>query len=212
MEKIMSIKIRKAKEEDSAFLAQMILQSSRAEKQLCIYDLIFEPKNDKELLKNIQKLTITTAKNSCHYSNFLVAEMDSKLVGSLCTYEPRIANRQSFCDALKEVGVTDAINSEYIEILNNCDFNVNKRTLIFEFMEEVEGFVDVGVMKELMTKSLLTARLKGYTIAQTIVEIGSLEILLYYKKLGFKEVQTKECELYKEKFGRAGLVLLSYEF
>jgi L-amino acid N-acyltransferase YncA len=79
-------------------------------------------------------------------------------------------------------------------------------------MEELEGFVDVGIMKALMQKSLLTARLKGYRIAQTVVEIGSLETLMYYKKLGFKEVDTKECELYKEKLGRPGLALLSYEF
>ena len=208
----MSIKIRKATAQDASFLAQMILQSSRAEKKICIYDLIFGTKNDKDLLENLEKLTVTTAKNSCHFSNFLLAEIDGKLVGSLCTYEPRIATRQAFCDALKEVGVVNSETSEAIEILNNCDFNVNNRTLIFDFMEEVEGFIDVGVMKELMVKSLLTARLKGYRIAQTVVEIGSLEIILYYKKLGFKEVDTKECELYKEKFGRAGLILLAYEF
>jgi len=79
-------------------------------------------------------------------------------------------------------------------------------------MEELEGFIDVGVLKALMQKSLLTARLKGYRIAQSIVEIGSLESIMYYKKMGFKEVATKECELYKEKFGRAGLTLLAIEF
>lgn len=208
----MSIKIRKATANDSSFLAQMILQSSRAEKKICMYDLIFNTNTDKDLLNNLEKLITTTAKNSCHFSNFLIAEMDGKSVGSLCSYEPRIANRQAFCDALKEVGIENAASSDYIEILNACDFELNTRTLIFDFMEEVEGFIDVGVMKELMVKSLLTARLKGYTIAQTIVEIGSLETLLYYKKLGFKEVKSKECELYREKFGRAGLVLLAYEF
>jgi len=39
-----------------------------------------------------------------------------------------------------------------------------------------------------------------------------LENILFYKKLGFKVVNEKECELYKEKFGRAGLVLLAIEF
>lgn len=208
----MSIKIRKASEIDAPFLAQMILQSSRAEKKICIYDLIFDTNNDKDILKGLEKLVTTKAKSSCHFSNFLIAQMDEKNVGTLCSYEPRIANRESFCDALKEIGIEDTINSEYIAILNACDFGLNTRTLMFDFMEELEGFIDVGVMKELMVKSLLTARLKGYAIAQTIVEIGSLETLLYYKKLGFKEVESKECEIYKEKFGRPGLVLLSYEF
>jgi len=208
----MSIKIRKATKDDAPFLAKMILQSSRAEKKICIYDLIFETNDDKEILKNLEKLTTTTAKNSSHYSNFLVAEVDGNLVGSLCAYEPRISTRETFFDSLTELGITNSADSEYIEILNVCDFKLNTRTLVFDYMEEVEDFIDVGVLKELMRKSLLTARLKGYSIAQTVVEIGSLEALLYYKKLGFKEVESKECELYREKFGRAGLVLLTYEF
>jgi len=208
----MSIKIRKATANDKSFLAQMILQSSRAEKKICIYDLIFATNDDKEILNNLEKLTTTIAKNYCHFSNFLVAEMDGQLVGSLCAYEPRISTKKSFYDSLEELGIDVSADSEYKQVLDVCDFNLNTRTLVFDFMEEKEGFIDVGVLKELMRKSLLTARLKGYSIAQTVVEIGSLEALLYYKKLGFKEIESKECELYREKFGRTGLVLLTYEF
>jgi len=121
----MSIKIRKATADDKSFIAQMILQSSRAEKKICIYDLIFNTNDDAEILKNLEKLTTTNAKNSCHYTNFLLAEVDGQLVGSLCTYEPRISTRQAFCDSLKELGIENAADSEYIEIMNACDFNLN---------------------------------------------------------------------------------------
>ena len=207
----MSIKIRKALIEDAPFLALMILQSSRAEKKHGMFDLIFATKKDEETLKYIEKLTKTNAKNQCHYSNFSIAEIDGRKVGSLCTYEPRIATRETFVEAIEELERDNGSN-EYLEILEACDFELNKRTLIFDFMEEIEGFIDVGVLKALMQNSLLTARLKGYRIAQAMVEIGSLEALLYYKKLGFKEIRQKECEIYKEKFGRAGLVLLAIEF
>jgi len=206
----MGIKIRKASLEDTKFLSQMILQSSRAGKKFGVFDLIFE-KSPRDILEDIESLTTTTSKNHCHYSNFLIAEIDGKKVGTLCSYEPRIATRDTFFESLKEMGCQEEAN-EYLNILNECDFELNNRTLIFDFMEEVEGFIDVGILKELMQKSLLTARLKGYRIAQTIVEIGSLEALLFYKKLGFKEIEEKECELYKEKFGRPGLVLLAIEF
>lgn len=207
----MAITIRKATENDSEFLAQMILQSSKAEKVECIFNLIFKSNNDSVVLESLAKLTLTKAKSQCHFSNFLIAELDGKCVGSLCTYEPRIATRQTFVDALMEVGCSEDV-SETLEVLYDCDFELNNRTLMFDYMEELEGFLDVGVLKALMQKSLLTARLKGYRIAQTIVEIGSLEMLLFYKKLGFTKVKEKECELYKEKFGRAGLVLLAVEF
>ena len=207
----MSIKIRKALIGDAPFLAQMMLQSSRAGKKVGMFDLIFGLKSDRDILDNLESLTQTSAKNHCHFSNFLIAEIDGQCVGSLCSYEPRIATRETFLQALKEIDCDENID-EFLEIQNVCDFNLNTRTLVFDFMEELEGFIDVGVLKALMQKSLLSARLKGYRIAQTMVEIGSLETMMVYKKLGFKEVREKECELYKEKFGRPGLVLLAFEF
>ena len=207
----MSIKIRKATTGDLKFLAQMMLQSSRAGKKIGLFDLVFNTTNDVEILEYLEALSQTTVKNQCHYSNFLIAELDGKSVGTLCSYEPRISTKQTFVDGLKEIGCKEDV-SDSLEVMYNCDFDLNNRTLMFDYMEELEGFIDVGVLKTLMQKSLLTARLKGYRIAQSIVEIGSLETLLFYKTLGFKEVKERECELYREKFGRNGLVLLSIEF
>lgn len=207
----MSITIRKATSADASFLAQMILQSTRADKKIGVFDLIFKTESDKKILENLEKLTNTTSKSNCHFSNFLVAEMDGKCVGSLASYEPRLITKETFMSALEEIGV-NAEESEYFGLMEICGFALNSRTLVFDYMEELEGFMDVGILKALMQKSLLTARLKGYRIAQTIVEIGSLETLLYYKKLGFQEVKRKDCEPYKEIFGRPGLVLLSVEF
>jgi len=207
----MSIKIRKATASDASFLAQMILQSSRAGKKEGIFDLLFETNDDNKILTHLEKLTQTTAKNHCHYNNFLIAEMDDKKVGTLCSYEPRIATKEVFVEALIECDSSEK-TSDILEILYSCDFGLNKRTLMFDFLEEVEGFIDVGILKALMQKSLLTARLKGYRIAQAVVEIGSLETILFYKKLGFNKVDEKECELYRETFGRTGLSLLALEF
>ncbi len=207
----MGINISKASASDAGFIARMILQSSRAEKKYGIYDLAFGTRSDEELLSYLEKMVVTQTKNHMHYSNFLVASMDSKKVGTICSYEPRISTHEAFKKSLEEIGF-DGDLSDYEEILSTCRFEQNNRTLNFDFMEELEGFVDVGVLKALMQKSLLAGRLKGYRIAQTIVEIGSLEIILLYKKLGFREVKQQECELYKEKFGRSGLVLLEIEF
>ncbi len=207
----MAIKIRKATVEDAPFLAEMILQSSRAGKKDGMFDLVFQTNDDAIILTRLEKLTQTTAKNHCHYTNFLIAELDAKSVGTLCSYEPRIATKEVLITAFKELGCREDVSTS-LEAFYGCEFNLNNRTLMFDYMEELEGFVDVGILKELMQKSLLTARLKGYRIAQTIIEIGSLESELFYKKLGFKKVDQKECELYREKFGRAGLMLLAIEF
>jgi len=207
----MSIKIRAAKLEDAPFLAEMMLQSSRAGKKIGIFDLIFATEDENVLLQKLEKLSQTEAKSHCNYRNFLIAEMDGQNVGTLCSYEPRRATKEIFIKALQEVGCGENV-SEVLEIVYGCDLNVSRAALLFDFMEEAEGFVDVGVVKALMQKSLLTARLKGYRIGQTIIEIGSLEAELYYKKMGFSVVDEKACDSYKESFGRSGLKLLSIEF
>ncbi len=103
----MSIKIRNATASDSKFLAQMILQSSRAGKKDGIFDLIFETNDDKTILIKLEALTQTTAKAHCHYSNFLIAELDGKSVGTLCSYEPRISTKEAFIEALHEIGCAE---------------------------------------------------------------------------------------------------------
>ena len=205
----MSITIIQAKAEDSHFLAEMILRSSRAGKRDGLFDLLFQT-DDHAILENLARLTQTDSKSHCHYSNFLIAQVDGKPVGTLCSYEPRIATKETFIKALQEIGYKEI--DEILEVMYCCDFNLNNRTLMFDFMEEADGFIDVGVLKALMQKSLLSARLKGYRIAQTLIEIGSLETELFYKKMGFSIVAQQECELYKEKFGRSGLLLMAVEF
>jgi len=207
----MSIKIRQATLEDSSFLAEMILQSSRAGKKSGLFDLLFPDSSDVQILEKLSKLTKTEAKSSCNYKNFLIAEIDGNRVGTLCSYEPRIATKESFIQALNEIGCTKDVEIT-LDVFYSCSFEQNKSTLMFDFMEEVAGFIDVGILKALMQKSLLNARLKGYRVAQTIIEIGSLESELFYKKLGFSKTAEVECESYKEVFGRAGLMLMSLEF
>lgn len=207
----MSIKIRKAQENDAPFLAQMILKSTRAGKKIGMFDLIFESKNDEEVLENLEKLVKAKTKNHCQFTNFLVAQADGKSVGTLCTYEPRIVTQEKLLEALREIGCDGNLEEKLADICG-CNFEPNNRTLMFDFMEELDDYRDAGVLKALTQKSLLTARLKGYRIVQAVVEIGSLETKLYYEKLGFREVETKKCEVYQEKFGREGLVLFEMEF
>ena len=207
----MSVKVEKAKKEDAPFLARMMLQSSRADKAVGLFDYLFKNASDETILQKLEQLLLSEKHCYCYYENFLVARIEDKSVGTLCSYEPRIATKERFIEALVESGCDESV-VDRLNAIRECDFDINKRTLMFDFLEEVEGYVDVGILKALMQKSLLTARLKGYRIAQTIVEIGSLETLLFYEKLGFVTKEKKECESYKEIFGRSGVMLLELDF
>ncbi|NPA66749.1 MAG: acyl-CoA acyltransferase [Epsilonproteobacteria bacterium] len=207
----MAVKVEKAKENDVEFLAKMILQSSRADKKIGLFDYLFDTSDDTLIIEKLQQLILNPNQCYCHYKNFLIAQVEGEAVGTLCSYEPRVATNDKFVNALKEIGCDEDV-LQRLETLGVCEFDINKRTLMFDFLEEVEGYIDVGILKQLMQKSLLDARLKGYRVAQTIVEIGSLESLLFYEKLGFVQKEKKECEVYKEIFGRVGVMLLALEF
>ena len=203
----MNIKIRKATEKDAPLLALSMLESSRSGKNKGLFDVIFDTSDTQLLLKNLEKLCTTQTKSYCHYSNFLVATVDGTDAGSLCGYEPRIATHEIFTKAMAELGY-DADYEARLTSYRLVEPQFDKKTFLLDFMGVKDEFHEFSVLKELVQKSLLTARLKGYRIVQTMVEIGSVETILVYKKLGFSEIDERRNDLYEAEFGRPGIVRL----
>jgi len=203
----MNIKIRKATEKDAPLLALSMLESSRSGKKKGLFDVIFDTSDTKELLGHLEKLATTQTKSYCHYSNFLVATVDGVDAGSLCGYEPRIATHAIFAKAMAELGFDEAYEAR-LSSYRLVEPQFDKKTFLLDFMGVKDEFHEFSVLKELVQKSLLTARLKGYRIVQTMVEIGSVETILVYKKLGFTEIDERKSDLYEEEFGRPGIVRL----
>ncbi|MEA3372172.1 MAG: acyl-CoA acyltransferase [Campylobacterota bacterium] len=200
----MAIKIRKAVDTDAELIAWAIMVSSRSGKSVGLFDLLFRPKDDAELLERLKALTITQTKCYCHFTNFLIAELDGESIGLLCGYEPRIATHEIFSKALAELGCKEEYK-ERISAYTLCEPEIDRQTWVLDFMVERPGYDSFEVLKELMQKSLLTARLKGYRKAQTMVEIGSIEAQMVYEKLGFLFEDEKRADYYQEVFGRPGI-------
>lgn len=204
----MAIKIRNATADDAQLLAWAIMEGSRAGKPTGLFDVIFQPSDDNALLESLTRLVTTQTKSYCHYSNFIIAESGGEAAGVLCGYEPRIAPREIFSKALEEVG----IDEEYIERVAGyllCIPDIDRQTWVLDFIVEKPGHESFEVVKELVQKSLLTARLKGYRKVQAMVEIGSKQHQLIFEKLGFTFEDEKRSEYYKELFGRAGIMRYS---
>lgn len=203
----MSITIRKALESDAPLIAQALLENSRRDKKVGIFDYIFNTSDTTSLLESLRKLTLTTTKSYCHFSNFMIAQTEGKSVGAICGYEPRIATHNIFARALEEVGIDESYHERIVGYLL-CEPEIDNKTWVCEVMVIEPDYKSFELFKELIAKSLLTARLKGYRKVQTMLEIGSTESELLYKKLGFDLVDEKRSDYYEEQFGRAGLMRL----
>jgi len=203
----MAITVRKASESDIDLIAQALLESSRSGKNIGLFDLVFNTSDDELLLGHLKRLALTTTKSYCHFSNFFIAMSGGSSVGTICGYEPRIATHEIFSKALEEIGFDESYH-ERIAAYLLCEGEVDNKTFVLDFMLVKPEFKTIDVYKELIGKSMLTARLKGYRKVQTSIEIGSAENELIFKKLGFEMIDEKRSEYYKEQFDRAGIMRL----
>ncbi|ADR34863.1 hypothetical protein Sulku_2203 [Sulfuricurvum kujiense DSM 16994] len=203
----MAITVRKASESDIDLIAQAILESSRSGKNIGLFDLVFNTSDEELLLGHLKRLALTTTKSYCHFSNFFIAMSGGTSVGTICGYEPRIATHEIFSKALEEIGFDETYH-ERIAAYLLCEGEVDNKTFVLDFMLVKPEFKSIDVYKELIGKSMLTARLKGYRKVQTSIEIGSAENELIFKKLGFEMIDEKRSEYYKEQFDRAGIMRL----
>lgn len=196
------MKIRTAKVEDAPFIAWAILEASRAGKERGVFDMIFSDADD--VIESIEKLVVNDIKTICHYSNFLIAEVNGELAGTLCGYDGHKMSWNKMDEALKNIG-NKGNYKESISVYLTCQPNVEKNTLVLEFMITKDKFRGLGVIKELVKKVLLNARLKGFRKAQTSIEIGSVETQLAYEKMGFIKIEEKKSDCYLDEFGRLGI-------
>ncbi|MDD3769066.1 MAG: acyl-CoA acyltransferase [Sulfuricurvum sp.] len=203
----MALTVRKASETDIEMIAQALLESSRAGKRVGLFDLVFNTSDEEALLGHLKRLALTSTKSYCHFSNFFVAVAGNQNAGVICGYEPRIATHEIFSKALEEIGFDESYH-ERIAAYLLCEGEVDNKTYVLDFLYVKPEFKTVDVYKELIGKSMLTARLKGYRKVQTSIEIGSAETEMIYKKLGFGVIDEKRSEYYKEQFGRAGIMRL----
>ena len=204
-----NIEVKKAVLTDSKFLALSVLKSSRMGRSKGVFDLIFGLEDENHLLAVLENLVVSEVKSYCHYSNFLIAYSNGKAVGSLCNYEPRIATLELLGKCLTQLGYEENFE-QYASMVALCSFETDKRTWMLDFLIENEGDSDLLVARELLKKSLLTASLKGYRIIHTVLDIANIDSLLVYKKLGFKVIDEKRCEVFEESLGRNGIVVLEY--
>ncbi len=206
----MEISTRKATSKDVAYLAQVVLATSRSTSSVGIFDLILKDKSDGEILKDLELLLSATTKSYCHYTNFTIATDGDKNIGAICGYEPRVATMQVLSRALEEIGV-DGESMANIASFTQILPPIDRKTWMLDFVALDEKLEPITIFSSLIKKSLLNARLRGYRKAQIILDLDSVDIEQLYLKLGFVKTFEAKDELYEQQFKKSGIACLQIE-
>src|SRR5690606_17637978 len=96
----MGIEIRRAREEDAAFIAWVQLTAARSHLPRGFLDLAFPGDDDEPRLALIEQVCRSEVPSMCHWSGFLVAEIDGEPGAGLSGYEPTKRGTDTFAAAM----------------------------------------------------------------------------------------------------------------
>jgi len=210
----MSFNIRKAVQEDGAFLADMIMMAGRNHTSRAILEYLLGGKPN-DCMTFLQMLLITSSPHLFHYSCFMIAENSDGPVAVMGGYDPNTMGYQVLQGAIPEVspilGWSDAeqnLVKERTDKLVPCmPANVDDAWMIDRgaTREEVRR---QGAASQLTAAVIAEAGEKGFSKVQVNVYIGNEPAIKLYEKAGFTIAEEKADEFFEKMIGAPGMVSL----
>jgi ribosomal protein S18 acetylase RimI-like enzyme len=210
---IMNIQIRSARPEDAQFLAWVILASGRAHVQRGIWEVILGG-TEEECLNFLKQLSMTKTPHLFHYTCFIVAEFDGRLVAALGGYDPKVlgypALRQAVVEVSQEMGFSgpDEAAMKRSERVLNCVPDEVEGAWVIDSVATVPEFRRKGIVNKLLEEILAEGGKQGFRRAQINMYIGNIPAQRAYEKHGFKIVDEKRHPDFEAEIGSPGMVRL----
>ncbi len=195
----MEAKIVEARPEHSEFVAWVILTAHRSHLERCMWDFLVGG-TEAECLRFLEALATTSEPHWCHYSNFIIAEVDGRPASALCGYvEGELGTgTPSFPNALPEanraVGRTDEDNIAGWQRAGSIIYVAPEHTedaWVVENVATLPEFRRRGLVDRLLLEMLDRGRSRGATIADIGVLIGNDPAQRAYEKVGFRVIGEK---------------------
>jgi ribosomal protein S18 acetylase RimI-like enzyme len=214
-EEIMSFNIRKAVQEDGAFLAEMIMMGGRNHTSRAILEYLLGGKPN-DCMTFLQMLLITSSSHLFHHSCYMIAENNDGPVAVLGGYDPKVMGYQSMQAAIPEVspilGWSDAEQSlvkDRTDKLVPCMPAIIDGVWMLDRGATKEEARRQGAASQLTEAVIAEAKEKGFSKVQVNVYIGNEPAIKMYEKAGFSVVEEKVDELFEKVIGAAGMISLT---
>jgi len=203
--------IRPARETDAPFLAWVQQEAARSHVERGFWDLAF-PGPDASRLDLIAGIVRSEPACFCHWSRFLVAEIDGAPAAALSGYEPSRHGGEAFVEALsttlRRAGWTGAEREAlYLRTapFMTCLPETPEDVWVVEWVATRPERRGQGLVKQLLPPILERGRGEGYLRAQIAVLIGNDPAQKAYEGAGFAFADERRHPDFERAFGSPGI-------
>ncbi|MEW6268149.1 MAG: GNAT family N-acetyltransferase [Thermodesulfobacteriota bacterium] len=208
----MKPRIRLATEADVPLIAWVQQEAARSHLPIGFWDLAF-PGEDEQRLRIIARIARARPRSFCHWSGFLVAEVDGVPAAALSGYEePSIAAGTALEEALQQaldeerwsVDQRAAMGARIVPFLT-CIPETPEDAWVVEWVATRPEHRGKGVIKTLLEEVIARGRARGHSTVQIGVLIGNTPAQRAYEGAGFRVVDEKRHPDFEAALGSPGI-------
>ena len=208
----MNSTIRSAELGDVPFLAWVQQEASRSHLPFGFWDIAI-PGPDEYRLRILDRICRAQARSFCHWTNFLIAEVDGKPVAGLSAYdEATAATGERLNEAMTEALTAEGWGAERLVAMQQrlapfltCAPEQPDDTWIVEWVATRPEYRGKGFVRTLLRAILDVGRQRGHTRFQIGVLIGNTPAQRAYEGAGFVVVDEKRDPAFAATFGEPGI-------
>jgi len=208
----MSHVIRPASTRDAGFVAWVMQEAARSHLPRGFWDLAF-PGPDADRLRIIERVAGARPRSFCHWSGFLVLEVDGEPVAGLSGYEsPSVSAGTAFVAAVGEALAAEAWTAEQAEAMRQrvapfltCLPETPEEAWVVEWVATRPEHRGRGYVRALLHDILARGLERGHTLAQITVLIDNIAAQRAYEGVGFRVADEKRDPTFEAAVGSPGI-------
>lgn len=194
----MAIHIRAAKESDIPFIAWVQQEAARSHLPRGFRDLAF-PGADEDRLRIIGRISAAAARSFCHWSGFLIADIDGAPAAGLSGYaQPSLAAGSLLADAMREAFDEERWTPEQREAMAmrvapfmTCIPDTPEEAWVVEWVATRPEHRGRGLIRDLLQAIIARGRERGHDLLQVGVLIGNTPAQRACEAAGFRVADEK---------------------
>ncbi len=198
----------------SAFLAQVVLAASRSQLARGPFDVALRL-DDRDVLDILEWMTLSELVSNCHFTKFLVAEIDGEPAGALAAFDAAETDLLPLGAALSdaysglghdETGLAEVMNR--IEALRRCLPTAVPGTWTVEWVAVDAVHRRRGICAALMRAILAKGAARGLREAQISTYTGNDAAIKTYERAGFRIESERRDPQFSAVLGVPGMITM----